>query len=168
MGEFDDALRLLEVAYMICPDKGSLIYAHLYNSAAVIYFELNDLKKSKIKNDIAFEIRVKLLPKDNLELANCYHNQGLLEGARGRQDQLLAFHNLAEQARIKAGEEALISLGLGNLISGRALFLKSQFREGRSALRLHFRSEVLAFSAVSFFDIIREASFFPPLLTLWP
>lgn len=129
MGEFDDALRLLEIAYTICPDKGSLVYAHLCNSAAVIYFELNDLKKCEIKNDIAFQIRERLLPKYDLELANCYHNQGLLEGARGRQDESLAFLDLAEQARIKAGEEALTSLGLGNLISGRALFLKSQFRE---------------------------------------
>lgn len=78
----------------------------------MIYFELNDLKICKIKNDIAFEIQDRLLPKDELELANCYHNQGLLEGARGRQAESLAFLNLAEQARIKAGEEALISLEL--------------------------------------------------------
>jgi tetratricopeptide (TPR) repeat protein len=132
IGEFDDALKLLDMAYTVCPDKTTLVYAHLCNSAAAILFELNDLKKCKEMDDKAFAIRSTLLPEDDLDLAACFHNLGLLEGAQGRQDESMALIARAERARVKAGEEAIISLGLGHLIYGRAHFFKSQFQEARA------------------------------------
>lgn len=42
-GRLDDALELLKIAYASVPDKQSAIYAHLCNTAAVIYYEQNDL-----------------------------------------------------------------------------------------------------------------------------
>jgi tetratricopeptide (TPR) repeat protein len=127
-GELDDALSILDIAYDMCTDKTTLVYAHLCNSAAVIFFEMNELKKCQEMNDIAYSIRSKLLPENDLDLANCYHNLGQLAGSRGDYDASMAYLAKAEKARISAGEEAIISLGLGHLIYGRAQFNKMEYQ----------------------------------------
>lgn len=127
-GEYEDALKFLDIAYAMFPQKTTLLYAHLCNSAAVILFEQNSLKKCEEMSSKAFKILSALLPEDDLELASFYHNRGQLEGVKGRQDEAMKLLQMAEDIRMKHEEEAIISLGLGHLVFGRALFNKGLFQ----------------------------------------
>lgn len=131
IGELHSALELLNTAYTMCPDKESLLYAHFCNSGFVILFELNDLKGCREKVKAAEEIRCKLLPENDLDLAATWNNLGQLESSEGRQEQAMAYLLKSESNRIQAGEEAALSLGLGHLIYGRCLFLQKNYTAAR-------------------------------------
>ena len=126
-GRLDDAQELLETAYETVPDKESALYAHLLNSAAVIYFERNELKLCQNCNDESLRIREKVLAPDDLDLMTSYYNLGNLASAQGRYDKALEYFAKTEPIHIEAGEEAVVSLGMVHMMTGRVHFLRKDY-----------------------------------------
>ena len=128
-GRLDDALELLDTAYETVPDKESALYAHLCNSAAVVYFEQNDLNPCRRANENSLRIRTAVLAPNDLDLINSYHNLGNLASAEGRYDEALELLAKTEKVRTAAGQEALISLGLTYMMIGRVFTLQGKYSE---------------------------------------
>ena len=126
-GRLDDAQKLLEIAYETVPDKESALYAHLLNSAAVIYFEQNELKFCQERNDESLRIREKVLAPDHLDLMTSYHNFGNLTSAQGHCDKALEYFAKTEPIRVEAGEEAIVSIGMIHMMTGRVHFLRKDY-----------------------------------------
>lgn len=127
LGQLNDGLELLKIAYDSVPEKNSAIFAHLCNSAAVIYYEQNDLELCREFNERSRGIREAVLGEDHLDRATTYHNLGSLASAQGRYDEALELYAKTERTRIKAGEEAVIQLGLIHMMVGRVFFLREQY-----------------------------------------
>lgn len=129
LGRHGDALELLDIAYESVPDKESALYAYLCNSAAVTYFELNDLKPCLEFNEKGLQIREIILAPDDLDLLSSYHNLGNLASAQGRYDDALEYFAKTENVPVQAGPEAVESLGLTHMMTGRVFFLRKQYTE---------------------------------------
>ena len=127
-GRLDDALELLDIAYQTVP-KESALYAHLCNSAAVIYFEQNNLNPCRRANEESLRIRKAVLAPDDLDLVNSYHNLGNLASAQGRYEEALELLAQTEKVRVAAGQEAVISLGLTHMMTGRVFSLQGKYSE---------------------------------------
>ena len=127
LGQLNDGLELLKIAYDSVPEKNSAIFAHLCNSAAVIYYEQNDLELCRESNERSRGIREAVLDENHLDRATTYHNLGSLASAQGRYDEALELYAKTERTRIKAGEEAVIQLGLIHMMVGRVFFLREQY-----------------------------------------
>ena len=128
-GRLDDALELLDTAYQTVPDKQSALYAHLCNSAAVVYFEQNNLTPCRRANENSIRIRKAVLAPDDLDLVNSYHNLGNLASAQGRYEEALELIAQTEKVRVAAGQEAVISLGLTHMMTGRVFSLQGKYPE---------------------------------------
>ena len=128
-GRLDDALELLETAYQTVTNKESALYAHLCNSAAVVYFEQNNLTPCRKANENSLRIRKAVLAPDDLDLVNSYHNLGNLASAQGRYEEALELLAQTEKVRVAAGQEAVISLGLTHMMTGRVFSLQGKYSE---------------------------------------
>ena len=111
------------------PDKESALYAHLRNSAAVVYFEQNNLAPCRKANENSLRIRKAVLAPDDLDLVNSYHNLGNLASAQGRYEEALELLAKTETVRVAAGQEAVISLGLTHMMIGRVFSLQGKYSE---------------------------------------
>jgi tetratricopeptide (TPR) repeat protein len=131
VGEHEEAKRLLAIAFELCTDHDSLLYAHFCNTAGVIAFELNHLQESRQSMEEALRIRREKLQPDDEELANSINNMGNIESAEGNIDRALELFTEAEDIRSKLGEEVAISLAVTYLTRGRALYLKKEFEEAQ-------------------------------------
>ena len=127
LGQLNDGLQLLSIAYDSVLDRQSAIFAHLCNSAAVIYYEQNDLKPCREFNEKSRKIREAVLGEDDLDRVASYHNLGSLASAQGNYNEALELYAKTERAHLKAGEEAVISLGLVHMMIGRVFFLREQY-----------------------------------------
>ena len=136
LGQLNDGLDLLKIAYNSVPHRQSAVYAHLCNSAAVIYYEQNDLKPCRDFNERSRKIREAVLSEDDLDRATSYHNLGSLASAQGRYDDALELYAKTERTLIKAGEEAVISLGLIHMMTGRVFFLREQYLSASQKYRM--------------------------------
>ena len=128
-GRLDDALELLDIAYQTVPNKESALYAHLCNSAAVVYFEQNNLNPCRRANEESLRIRKAVLAPDDLDLVNSYHNLGNLASAQGRYEEAMELLAQTERVRVAAGQEAVISLGLTHMMTGRVFSLQGKYSE---------------------------------------
>lgn len=105
-------LALLDVAFSAFPDhmKGTMLYAHLHNSAALSLFERNDLHAAGQHLEVTQKIRETLLdpdqPDTEEELSNVYNNLGLVASAAGQLDDALHFLGRALELRVGLGEAA--------------------------------------------------------------
>ena len=127
LGQLNDGLELLNIAYDSVPDEYSAIFAHLCNSAAVIYYEQNDLKPCREFNEKSRKIREAILSEDDLDRATSYHNLGSLASAQGTYDEALKLYAKTERTQVRAGEKADISLGIIHMMTGRVFFLRGQY-----------------------------------------
>ena len=141
VGEHEEAKKLLNIAFDICTDHESLLYAHFCNTAGVIDFELNHLHESRRFMEAALDIRRAHLKPDDEELANSINNMGNIESAEGNIDTALEFFNEAEDIRVKLGDEGAIPLAVTYLTQGRAYYLKNDFEE---ALDRYNQAETIA------------------------
>ena len=117
----------MDTAYQTVTDKESALFAHLCNSAAVVYFEQNNLTPCQKANENSLRIRKAVLAPDDLDLVNSYHNLGNLASAQGRYEEALELLAKTETVRVAAGQEAVISLGLSHMMVGRVFSLQGKY-----------------------------------------
>jgi tetratricopeptide (TPR) repeat protein len=67
-------LNVVATAKSVCPNQNTLWYAHLCNSAGLVYNERVNSKEALQQYTICKDIREALLPPDHQELANIYGN----------------------------------------------------------------------------------------------
>ena len=132
IGEHDESLKTLQIAFNACEDKTGLIYSQLCNNAACIYYELNDLTNCRTYNDQALSIRKRKLKSDDVDLANTYSNLGCLLLSENRLDESLEMYRKAESIEIKNSQDDPGYLCLTVLSIGRVHFVKKQFHIARS------------------------------------
>ncbi|KAK2795921.1 hypothetical protein FQN51_009579 [Onygenales sp. PD_10] len=131
--DFDEALQLLEIAYKTCPDpENSLIYAHLCNSAGVIYYDQNDLKRCKASFEQCLRIREKKLPADDPELATIHSNIGSLMASLGEYDSSLSYLNKSDEARRSNARDTAIADAVFQSTYGWVLLRKGDYGLARA------------------------------------
>ncbi|KAL8735537.1 MAG: hypothetical protein Q9166_000705 [cf. Caloplaca sp. 2 TL-2023] len=134
-GALNEALKLLDIAYEACRDRFSLTFAHLRNSAAVSFFELNELKQCKDAKEEVLQIRAGLGSKGATQ---SYRNLGNLASAQGRLDKALEYFGKAENASVQDGEFETVFLSVIHMVTGHVLYLKS---DSEAALERYERSQ---------------------------
>ena len=70
ISDYDVCLRIIETASSATQDKNSLQYAHLCNTAASCYYELNRIGDCRQYWEIALKIRENLLDEDDIDVRN--------------------------------------------------------------------------------------------------
>lgn len=115
----------------LCPDKSSPLYAHLLNSSASCYFELNDLVKEKPITTECLRLReMQFVPGDlsaEEELANALNNSGVSEATYGNLDESLILYSKAEEIRVRLGEPTIVPLAVTHMCVGRTYFLQGHY-----------------------------------------
>ena len=98
------------MAYGMCSNQeSSLIYAHLCNSASVIYYDQNDLGRCQTFLEKSVKIRESLLLPGDQELATSYGNLASLMASLKHYDEAFHYLKLSEQSRRNNGEEHRIA-----------------------------------------------------------
>lgn len=80
-----------------------------------------------MSNEKSLRIREKVLAPDNLDLLSSYQTLGNLASAQGRYDEALEY--FAKTEKIRAGMEAVQSLGLIHMMTGRVYFQRGEYSE---------------------------------------
>lgn len=131
----------------MCPDpENSLPYAHLCNTAGVLYFEWNDLAKSMENHRLALQIRSKLLQTDNVLVGYSHFNIGQVHSAQGNLDK--ALEELETTKKIFSTIGLLDDnkdRGLFMMVYGRIFFLRGELTKARNIWGDSRRSLVEAF-----------------------
>ncbi|KAL8711218.1 MAG: hypothetical protein Q9220_004363 [cf. Caloplaca sp. 1 TL-2023] len=141
VGEHRESKLLLKIAFSVCEDENTLLYAHLRNTAGVVDFELNHLPLCRQSLEKALEVRRKLLEPDHEELANTINNMGNLISAEGNPKEAMEYFKEAKEIRQRLGEDSAISLAITYQCNGRALVLQRRFDE---AMEQYEKAESLA------------------------
>ena len=68
ISDYDVCLRLIETAISATEEKDSLRYAHLCNTAASCYYELNKMAECRKHFEIVLRIREEQLPEDHIDV----------------------------------------------------------------------------------------------------
>ncbi|KUJ15903.1 uncharacterized protein LY89DRAFT_719586 [Mollisia scopiformis] len=130
-GERKTALYLLQLAYKICQDKESEVYADLQFKAGGIYLDQNDLAHCRQAWDEARGIYSRLQRRGNISakhsLTWVLHALGNLESADGHLDEALSLYAEADEDRRQEQLAQPWREGLAAMTLGRAYFLKGEF-----------------------------------------
>lgn len=125
VGDYDNALLIIDIAYTAIGDTSSLLYADLNNTEGNCKLELNKLLEGRQCFNIALSIREARLAADDIELAAVYHNMGNLESAAGNYDAAMDYFRKTEAIRMTQGETAENQLALLYLCIGRCMALET-------------------------------------------
>jgi tetratricopeptide (TPR) repeat protein len=109
--------------------KETVLYSHLATTIGCAYYEINNLKKSRIYLQTARELRDQLLPENDLRYAASLANLGNVETAEGSYDEAQILFE--EAARIREPQKQPLTLGLTFLQIGRLWFLRNEFDQAR-------------------------------------
>jgi tetratricopeptide (TPR) repeat protein len=117
----------MQACEMFPEQNNSLIYAHLCNSAFVIHYDLNDLRSCEKALKTSLEIRKKLLPADDLELATAYGNCATLLATQGNHAEALNYFELSQSSRNHDNEEHRLANAVFESSFGWALRRKGEY-----------------------------------------
>jgi tetratricopeptide (TPR) repeat protein len=132
-GQLNSTLDILRVAFLVCLDKESLLYAHLCNTASSCYFDLNDLTRGRAYAKETLDIREKSKtaksPEEEEDIANSYNNFGNFDCAAGDYKAAMVHFGRCEEIRLRLGKGLIIPLGILHLNVGRMLCRQKLFSE---------------------------------------
>lgn len=74
IGSWSEVQTFLKLAIDLCEDKTSLLYAHLCNTAGQTECEQGRARNGRPYLETSKAIRERLLPQDDLDLADSYNN----------------------------------------------------------------------------------------------
>lgn len=144
-------MKLITQAFEMFPERNnSLIYAHLCNSAFVIHYDLNDLRSCEDALKTSLEIRQKLLPSDDLELATAYGNWATLLATQGNHSEASKFFELSQSSRDHSDEEHRLANAVFESSFGWALRRKGE----HDLARERYRKAESVYSDYSDIDIL--------------
>jgi tetratricopeptide (TPR) repeat protein len=138
ISDYDECLNIIQIACTASSDHTSKTYAHLLNTRATAYYELNRLGLSRQAIETALSIRQQILPENHLEIAISLANLGNVEAAEGNLDGALVLFKQVAAICEHIGDPAATMLGLNYLQLGRVFFQKGDYKE---AYELYQRSE---------------------------
>ncbi|KAM0186994.1 hypothetical protein ACHAPI_011422 [Fusarium lateritium] len=140
-----NALELLQKAKAMFPVKDTLIFAHLCNTAHVIYFEINDLDSADRELQKAFEIQANLLAENDTERANTHGNLGALKATQGKYEEAIEHFSIADDARVGAGSAVEIPHAINQTTHAWVLARMKQYDQAKERLDvardIYFRHE---------------------------
>ena len=132
IADYEEALNLVEIARFAAPDKDSLVYANLLNTAGVTYYEMNKLRRAREVLEQCYALRSRNLPEEDAEIANVLSNLGNLDTAEGNLEKALEWFEKSAVIRIAIGDEAALLLAQNYLQIGRVLFLQEDYTKSYS------------------------------------
>lgn len=138
IADYDECLNIIQIGCTASEDHSSTTYAHLLNTRASTYYELNRLGPSRQAIEAALAIRQQVLPENDPEVAISLANLGNVEAAEGNLDDALLLFQEAAAIRESIGDSAATMLGLNYLQLGRVFFQKGDHQH---AYDLYQRSE---------------------------
>lgn len=104
IGELGESLRLIDIGCEMVCDKEGFIYAQLCHTAAVIYYEKNDLIRCRKYMDTALRIREGKLDADDPNLLNTSNNNANLLLAEGKLEDARNMYMLVKETRRAKGD----------------------------------------------------------------
>jgi len=131
---------MVKIALSVCSEQGSLLAAHLRNTEASAYFDVNQLNICREGFEIAIRIREEKLPPNDKEFAVSLANLGNLETAEENFDEARDLLGKAATIRQEIGDPAATMLALTYLQIGRVHSLEKDYP---AALRMFQKSEAL-------------------------
>jgi tetratricopeptide (TPR) repeat protein len=138
IADYDECLSIIQIACTASRDHTSTTYAHLLNTRASAYYELNRIGPSREAIEAAIDIRRQVLPENDPEIAISLANLGNVEAAEGNLDDALVLFEQAAAIHERAGDSAATMLSLNYLQLGRVFSQKGDY--GR-AYELYQQSE---------------------------
>lgn len=138
IADYDECLNVIQIACTASNDHTSAAYAHLLNTRASAYYELNRLGPSRQAIESALSIRREVLPENDPEIAISLANLGNVEAAEGNLDEASVLFEQAAAIREHIGDPAATMLALNYLQLGRVFFQKGDYPH---AYDLYQRSE---------------------------
>lgn len=120
---------MMDTACSASESKETLLYSHLINTIGSAWFDLNHLKKCRSNFEAARDLREKLLPENDLQVAVSLANLGNVETAEGAYDEAQLL--LEAAAQIREPQKEPLMLGLTFLQIGRVWFLRNEFDMAR-------------------------------------
>ncbi|KAH8704216.1 hypothetical protein BGW36DRAFT_458327 [Talaromyces proteolyticus] len=127
IGEFDESLRLSELACEFCEDKFSPFFSQLYNNIGCVYYERNYLEKCREYWPKCLEIRAQTMAPDDIEISNICNNLGGMYMAEGLLDDAIKMYQRNLEIKTKRSNDPPEYLALGFLGLGRVYYLQKEF-----------------------------------------
>jgi tetratricopeptide (TPR) repeat protein len=129
IGDLHQSLKYLEIAKQACPDSQCLDYARFCNTAAVIWYELNNLVKCRENNEKCYKIYTALLAPDDIRLAHSYNNLALLSFSEKGYGKSLEHSIKSREILMKQQVVNQYALGLNSMVRGRIHFVQGDHDE---------------------------------------
>ena len=129
IGDKSNALNLVNIAMSTCSNKETIIYGHLSNTSASIYFAMNHLKHARSDQETSLRIRKHLDSEE--EYSNSLHNMGNICSAEGHLDEALKYFMEAKDYRGKMEEESPAGIAITLLGIGRIHAFNGDYTEAR-------------------------------------
>ncbi|KAJ4295250.1 hypothetical protein N0V90_007261 [Kalmusia sp. IMI 367209] len=127
ISECPESLILVEIAQRACTDKESLLYSQLCNNAGCVDFEMNRNVPCLKNLSKCLELRLKLLPHDDPDVANTYNNLANYYASVGDAEEAIKMHNKSFEISKDEAETAPAYAALSHLGLGKAYVLSARF-----------------------------------------
>lgn len=129
----EHSFRAFELCHV--KQKRPLTYAHLCNSAGVLYHMTGRFQQSRARHMESHDIRIKLLPEeDREELAVTFNNLGNVSESEDRPLEAIEWHAKAKEIRSTLGPRAKVAVAYTTLNMSRALVMLDRHEEARQCL----------------------------------
>ena len=126
IGDLTGCLEYLEIAKLAAPDQECFKYGQFCNTAACIWYELNNLVKCRENIEVTLRLYKDLVDEDSPYLATAYSNHGLCLFSERRYTESLHNFELAKTIHGKRGAAGAYMLGLNHMMVGRVFHVQGQ------------------------------------------
>jgi tetratricopeptide (TPR) repeat protein len=153
ISNFSECKAVLDVAFKMCQEKNSLLYANLLNTAGIIATRQNRINDGYKHHKECLQIRKALLDKDHEEVANSHNNIGNTYLSDCKYDE--AIKEYLEAIRIdrlqpEAEANKILNIRYSNIAE--AHMMKYEYNEMENYLNLSQQLAIEEFGEDTFYD----------------
>ncbi|KAF5975685.1 tetratricopeptide-like helical [Fusarium bulbicola] len=151
--DFADCLETLDVAFKLCTEKKSLLYASLLNTAGIIATRQNRIEDGYLFHRECLEIRKALLEEDHEEIANCHNNIGNAYLSDCQYDEAIkAYHEAIRIDKLQPEAEAnkILNIRYSNIAD--AYMMKGDYGQMQKYLDISRKLAIDEFGKDTFYD----------------
>ncbi|KAF5536943.1 tetratricopeptide-like helical [Fusarium phyllophilum] len=151
--DFADCLDTLDVAFKLCTEKKSLLYASLLNTAGIIATRQNRIENGYLFHRECLEIRKALLEEDHEEIANCHNNIGNTYLSDCQYDEAIkAYHEAIRIDKLQPEAEAKKILNIRYSNIAEAYMMKGDYGQMQKYLDISRKLAIDEFGKDTFYD----------------
>ncbi|CZR48093.1 uncharacterized protein FPRO_12703 [Fusarium proliferatum ET1] len=151
--DFADCLETLDVAFKLCTEKKSLLYASLLNTAGIIATRQNRIEDGYLFHRECLEIRKALLEEDHEEIANCHNNIGNTYLSECQYDEAIKAYQEAiriDKLQPEAEAKKILNIRYSNIAE--AYMMKGDYGQMQKYLDISRKLAIDEFGKDTFYD----------------